>query len=101
VIRVAKVLISRPEDAREQRDLAQAALLRLRVAKEEKALLPADAVARDGRGIVQTATARLLKLPSELVRTGVVPAEREELVEAVVREALDELSRLTSIGGEA
>ena len=101
LVAVARVLISRPEDAREERDRAQAALLRLRVAREERALLPAVDVARDGRGVVQTATARLLKLPSDLVRLGVVPAEREELVEAVVREALDELSRLESIGVSA
>jgi|SRR3990172_9444271 len=101
LLAVAKVLLARPEDARQERDRAQAALLRLRVAREERFLLPAAAVARDGRGVVQTATLRLLKLPSDLVRLGVVPAEREELVEAVVREALDELSRLETIGGEA
>jgi len=98
---VARVLIQKPEDAREARDRAQAEWMQLRIAKERRELLPRGEVVRAGRGIVQTVTSRLLRLPADLVHLAGLPAKREVDAERVVREALEELARLENVEGLA
>ena len=92
---------SSAETPRDRREEAQARLLELRYKREAGEVLDVAEVVRQGRGVVLAVTARLLRLPSDLVRAGVVPSKGEAAVERHVREALEELARLDRIGVEA
>jgi hypothetical protein len=82
---------------RDRREEAQARLLELRYKREAREVLDVGEVVRQGRGVILAVTARLLRLPSDLVRAGVIPSKGEAAVERHVREALEELARLDRI----
>ena len=85
---------------RDRREEAQARLLELRYKRESGEVLARSEVVRQGRTVVHAVTARLLRLPSALVRAGAVSPDQEELAEQIVREALEELAALERVGTE-
>jgi phage terminase Nu1 subunit (DNA packaging protein) len=84
-------------DARARRDRSQAELNELRLARERRALLPRDQVAREGQAFTKAVQAKLRALPRRLVQAGLVPADRAPAVAALVQEAQDEMARWTSM----
>jgi phage terminase Nu1 subunit (DNA packaging protein) len=83
---------------RDRRDLSVAGLNELRLARERGDLIEKDAIMRAGRGVVETARARLLRLPADLRRAGIVADDKgEAAAERAVRDALEELARLESV----
>ena len=82
------------ESPRDQRDLEQAALLRLRRKREEGELWPRADIERAGRSVLETVKARLRRIDYELVRAGVIPPEGQPLVRQAVDDVLRELARL-------
>ena len=67
-------------------------------------MLPREDVVRRGQAVAKALSAALLRLPSAMVRAGVVTPEGEAAADKFIREHLDELSRLESaayLAGEA
>jgi hypothetical protein len=83
--------------ARDRRDDAQARLLELKISRESRDLLDRATIDRAASTIIHTARGRLLRLPAELVRAGLVPASGEALITQAIHETLRELARLASV----
>jgi hypothetical protein len=89
---VAKVLIGRPDNPRDEKDRAIAELTRLRIAKfrgELVLLTEADAALASQQAAVRSA---ILRLPAAAVQRG-VPREHEALLRGLTHEVLHALGR--------
>jgi hypothetical protein len=85
------------EDARARRDRSQAELNELRLAEHRKELLPRERVVIEGQAFAKALQAKLRALPRRMVQAGIVTREHEPAAAALVREALEEISRWTSM----
>lgn len=83
-------------EARARRDRSLADLNELRLAERRRKLLPRDQVVRDGVAIVTASRAKLLALPRRLSQAG-LPREYEPTATEIVREALEELSQMSTL----
>ena len=84
-------------EARARRDRAQGELVELTIAERRRHLLPREQVVLEGQAFVKALVAKLRVLPRQLVQAGVIPQLAEPSVAALVREALDEISRWASM----
>jgi phage terminase Nu1 subunit (DNA packaging protein) len=85
------------QSPRDRRDASQAALNELKLAKEQRGLLPRAEVVRAGVAVLTVVATRLRQLPGRLVRLGVIPATGEAAVAAEVDTVQDELARLKTL----
>lgn len=83
---------SNDRDARARKDLAQAMLNELRLAKERRDLLPRQQVILQGQSYTKAWTARLRSLPRRMVQAGLITREAEPEVTALIREVLTEIA---------
>ena len=83
----------REESPRDRRDRSQAELNELRIDRERKLLLPREQVVREGQMQGKAVAAKLRAIPSRLERAGAIPATAQTIVDELIREALDEMSR--------
>lgn len=83
-------------EARARRDRSAAELNELKIAELRGALLPREDVVRDGQAFAKALQARLRGLPRRLAAAGLVAREHEPAAAALVREALEEVSRWAS-----
>lgn len=90
---VVRAVLGRQGNAREAKDEATAEWMRLKIEEKRREVLPRGEVVRAGRAIVATVTARLLRLPADLVRLAGLPAKKEAEADRAIREALEELAR--------
>jgi len=76
-------------------DLArvQARRMELDVKTRERELLPRGQVVQEGKAFVVAARAKILSLPGRMIQAGIIPRERKADVNALVREALEEMAR--------
>jgi hypothetical protein len=84
-------------EARARRDRSAAELNELKIAELRGALLRREDVVADGQAFAKALQARLRGLPRRLVQAGLVAREHEQAAAALVREALEEVSRWASL----
>jgi phage terminase Nu1 subunit (DNA packaging protein) len=72
---------------------AQARRTMLDVHTREGQLLPRQSVIDDGKAFILATRARLLALPRELTRAGVVPVDKQAEVTKLIHQALEEMAR--------
>lgn len=78
---------------RDQRELAQAKFITLKVRREQAQLLPRAEYIRKGQLLTAALTAKIRALPNRLVRAGVLISAREPEALAAVDELLTEIAR--------
>jgi len=71
----------------------QARRMELDVKTRERELLPRGQVVQEGKAFVVAARAKILSLPGRMIQAGIIPRERKADVNALVREALEEMAR--------
>ena len=84
-------------EARARRDRAQGELVELTIAERRRQLLPRQQVILEGQAFVKALVAKLRALPRRMAQAGVIAQSAEPSVSALVREALDEISRWSSM----
>jgi phage terminase Nu1 subunit (DNA packaging protein) len=78
--------------ARARRDLSQARLGELKLAREQGELVPRDEVVAEAKSAVMAIRTRFVQLPRQMGQAGIITREQEIAVTALVNEALRELS---------
>jgi hypothetical protein len=84
-------------EARSRKDLSQAELNELRLARERALLLPRDQVIAEGQAYVKAWTAKIRSLPRRLVQAGAVDREREPIAINLCLELLTEVSNFKTM----
>jgi hypothetical protein len=79
--------------ARARRERSQADLNEQRLAEKQKELIPREQVVREGKAFVLATKAKLLAIPRRMGQAGIVPADKQPEVAALIREALEEMAR--------
>jgi phage terminase Nu1 subunit (DNA packaging protein) len=85
------------QSARDRRDLSQAALNELRLARERRDVLPRAEVVRAGQAVLTVVATKLRHLPGRLVRLGAVLPPGETIVEHEVDLIQSEIAALKTL----
>lgn len=89
--------VSDDRAARARREQSQAELNQLKLAQQLKELLPRDQVVREGQAVMRAVQAKLRALVRRMIQAGVITAEQEADVGALVHEALEEMSQWSAL----
>jgi hypothetical protein len=84
-------------EARARRDRSAAELNELKIAELRGALLPREAVVRDGQAFSTALRAAVLALPRRLAQAGLVTPAHEPATTALVRELCEEIAAWRSV----
>jgi hypothetical protein len=84
-------------EARARRDRSAAELNELKIAELRGALLPREAVVRDGQAFSTALRAAVLALPRRLAQAGLVTPAHEPATTALVREVCEEIAAWRSV----
>jgi len=84
-------------EARARRDRSAAELNELKIAELRGALLPREAVVRDGQAFSTALRAAVLALPRRLAQAGLVAPDHEPAATALVREICEEIAGWQSV----